>query len=133
MVSWGGLGVLAPPGNSVTRALPPGGGLGGFAPQGICVNYSCLAPHFFSSEFFRPNFFVQIFSSEFFRPNFFRPNFLTENFFGCRRGGRGCCGRKMRNAKSISCEKYLDAPLFTISTGDNIGDALNLALAVLKY
>ena len=43
MVSWGGLGGLAPPGISVTRALPPGGGSGGLRPSGISVNYPCLA------------------------------------------------------------------------------------------
>ena len=71
MVSWGGLGGLAPPGNSVTRALPPGGGLGGFAPQesplitrALPPQRPCLAPvpcpPFFSSEFVRPNFFARM-------------------------------------------------------------------------
>ena len=71
MVSWGGLGGLAPPGISVTRALPPGGGLGGFAPQesplitrALPPQRPCLAPvpcpPFFSSEFVRPNFFARI-------------------------------------------------------------------------
>ena len=89
----GVLGGEAPPGISVTRALPPGGGLGGFAPQqsplitrALPPQRPCLAPvpcpHFFfarifSSNFFRPNFFLQIFSSECFRPIFFvrRPSF----------------------------------------------------------
>ena len=80
MVSWGGLGGLAPPGISVTRALPPGGGLGGFAPQDRSGRAlpPCLAPNFFFRPiFFRPNFFVRIFSSEFFCPNFFRPIFSS--------------------------------------------------------
>ena len=88
MVSWGGLGGLAPPGISVTRALPPGGGLGGFAPQesplitrALPPQRPCLAPvpcpqfffvQIFSSEFFRRNFFVGIFLSEFFCLNFFQ-------------------------------------------------------------
>ena len=91
MVSWGGLGGLAPPGISVTRALPPGGGLGGLAPQesplitrALPPQRPCLAPvpcpQFFSSEFFRPNFFVRIFSSECFRQNFFVRIFSSEFF-----------------------------------------------------
>ena len=56
--------------------LAPRGGSGGLRPPGISDNYPCLAsaaavpcpralpPIFFSSEFFRPNFFVGIFSSE---------------------------------------------------------------------
>ena len=114
MVSWGGLGGLAPPGISVTRALPPGGGLGGFAPQesplitralppqrpclalgGRSPPYLCLAPRGGSGGlrppgnsvtralppiFFRPNFFVRIFSSEFFRWNFFVGIFSSEFF-----------------------------------------------------
>merc|ERR1712185_755404 len=78
MVSWGGLGELAPPGNSVNRALPPGGGLGGFAPQesplitrALPPQRPCLAPVPCPQFFFRPNFFVRIFSSEYFRRNFF--------------------------------------------------------------
>ena len=78
-----------------TCALPPGGGLGGLAPQETplpvpclfggakpphtCALPPCLAlggrspPHTCALPpiFFRPNFFVRIFSSEFFRPNFF--------------------------------------------------------------
>ena len=71
---WGG---LPPSGISVTRALPPGEGLGGFAPSGISVIITralppqrpCLAP-VPCPQFF----FVGIFSSEFFRLNFFRPS-----------------------------------------------------------
>ena len=37
MVSWVGLGGLGPPGISVTRAFPPGGGSGGLRPPGISV------------------------------------------------------------------------------------------------
>ena len=99
---------MPPSGNSVSRALPPGGGLGGFAPQisplpvpcpqggsgglrppGISVNYPCLAsaaavpcpralPPIFF--FFVRFFFVRIFSSEFFRRNFFVGIFLSEFF-----------------------------------------------------
>ena len=60
---------------SVIRALPPGGGLGGFAPQESplpmpcprsgCALPPCLAPNSFSSVFFPSNFF---------RPIFFRPS-----------------------------------------------------------
>ena len=39
MVSWGGLGGLAPPGNSVTRALPPGGVWGASPPRNL--RYPC--------------------------------------------------------------------------------------------
>ena len=41
MVSWGGLGGLAPPGISVTRALPPGGVWGASPPRKL--RYPCLA------------------------------------------------------------------------------------------
>ena len=96
MLSCGGLGGLCPPRTEspLPRALPPGGGLGSFAPSGISVNYPCLAsaaavpcPQFFfvqifSSEFFRQKFFVGIFSSEFFRQNFFVRIFSSEFF--CR-------------------------------------------------
>ena len=78
MVSWGGLGGLAPPGISVSRALPPGGGSGGLRPPGISVNYPCLAsaaavpcPRALPPIFFRPNFFVGIF---FVRPSVVRPS-----------------------------------------------------------
>ena len=79
---WGG---LPPSGNSVTRALPPGG-LGSFAPSGISITHAlppqrpCLAPvpcplfffvGFFSSEFARLIFFVGIFWSEFLSSDFF--------------------------------------------------------------
>ena len=43
MVSWGGLGGLAPLRNLRYPCLAPRGGLGGFAPSGISVNYPCLA------------------------------------------------------------------------------------------
>ena len=78
MVSWGGLGGLAPLRNLRFPCLAPGGGLGGLAPSGISVNYPCLAsaaavpcPRALPPIFFRPNCFVRIFSSEFFRRNFF--------------------------------------------------------------
>ena len=96
MVSWGGLGGRSPPQESPLPVPCPPGGLGGFAPSGISVNYPCLAsaaavpcpralppiffrpnffrPNFFRRNFFRRNFFVGIFSSEFFRLNFFRPS-----------------------------------------------------------
>ena len=93
MVSWGGLGGLAPLRNLRYPCLAPRGGLGGLAPQesplitrALPPQRPCLAPvpcpqfffvRIFSSEFFRPNFFVRIFSSEFFRPNFFRPIFSS--------------------------------------------------------
>ena len=105
MVSWGG---LPPSGISVTRALPPEGGLGGFAPQesplitrALPPQRPCLAPmpcpqfffvQIFSSEFFRPNFFVRIFSSEFFRPNFFRPIFSSIRRPSSVVRGYGCTG-----------------------------------------
>ena len=96
MVSWGGLGGLAPPGISVSRALPPGGVWGAWPPQesplitrALPPQRPCLAPvpcpqfffvRIFSSEFFRRNFFVGIFSSEFFRRNFFVGIFSSEFF-----------------------------------------------------
>ena len=97
MVSWGGLGGLAPPGISVTRALPPGGGLGGFAPQesplitrALPPQRPCLAP-VPCPQFF----FVRIFSSEFFRPNFF------------------VTGRVEKKKNLTTYESYFfDAPLF---------------------
>merc|ERR1712185_483049 len=61
MVSWGGLGGLTPPGISDTRALPPGEGLGGLAPQesplitrALPPQRPCLAP-----VPCPPNFFVR--------------------------------------------------------------------------
>merc|ERR1712185_211885 len=76
MVSWGGLGGLTPPGISDTRALPPGEGLGGFAPQespfitrALPPQRPCLAP-----VPCPPFFFGQIFSSKFFRPSVRRPS-----------------------------------------------------------
>ena len=68
MVSWGGLGGLAPPGISVTRALPPGGS-GGLRPPGISDNYPCLASAAAvpCPRALPPIFFVRICSSEFFR------------------------------------------------------------------
>ena len=85
IVSWGGLGGVCPPRNLRYPCLAPRGGLGGFAPSGISVNYSCLAsaaavpcPRALLPFFFRPNFFVRIFSSEFFRPNFFVGIFSSE-------------------------------------------------------
>ena len=71
MVSWGGLGGLAPLRNLRFPCLAPRGGLGGFAPQesplitrALPPQRPCLAPvpcpPFFSSEFVRPNFFARI-------------------------------------------------------------------------
>ena len=94
---WG----FAPPsGISVTRALPPGGGLGGLAPQESplpvpCLRSGralppCLAPNFFSSEnffdrkFFRPKTISteNFFDRKFFRTkNFWTKNFSVEKFF----------------------------------------------------
>ena len=84
MVSWGGLGGLAPLRNLRYPCLAPREGLGGFAPQesplitrALPPQRPCLAPvpcpqFFFSSEFFRPNFF----RPNFFRPMFFRPSLV---------------------------------------------------------
>ena len=87
MVSWGGLGRLAPLRNLRYPCLAPRGGSGGLRPPGISVNYPCLAsaaavpcPRALPPIFFRPNFFVGIFSSEFFRRNFFVGIFLSEFF-----------------------------------------------------
>merc|ERR1712185_700877 len=90
MVSWGGLGGLTPPGISDTRALPPGEGLGGFAPQesplitrALPPQRPCLAPvpcpQFFSSEkiFDRKNFRPKKFSAEI----FFAEIFSAEKIF----------------------------------------------------
>ena len=68
MVSWGGLGGLAPLRNLRYPCLAPRRGLGGFAPQesplitrALPPQRPCLAPvpcpPFFSSEFFRPKIF----------------------------------------------------------------------------
>ena len=87
MVSWGGLGGLAPPGISVTRALPPGGVWGAWPPQESPLitrasppQRPCLAPDFFR------NFFVQIFS-EFFRRNFFRTSVRPSRRLGTKNEG----------------------------------------------
>ena len=88
MVSWGGLGGLAPLRNLRYPCLAPRGGLGGFAPQesplitrALPPQRPCLAPvpcpQFFFVQFFSSKFV----SSEFFRPNFFRPNFCSSEFF----------------------------------------------------
>ena len=97
-------------GNSVTHALPPGGGLGGFAPQesplitrALPPQRPCLAPVPCPQFFFVRNFFVGIFSSEFFSSEFFlKTYFFRPKFFSSGmevRGGTGSSG--LQNSRGI--------------------------------
>ena len=88
MVSWGGLGGLAPLRNLRYPCLAPRGGLGGLAPQesplitrALPPQRPCLAPVPCPQFFFVRNFFVGIFSSEFFSSEFFLKTYFRKIFF----------------------------------------------------
>ena len=116
MVSWGGLGGLAPLRNLRYPCLAPRGGLGGFAPQESPLPVPCLRsgralPLCLAPNFFRPKNFS---TENFFGRNCFRPkNFSAENFLAENFSAEHFFRRKFFSAESPKAEASFLGGIFS--------------------